>query len=128
VDITRSTHLPPDPTSAGAARRFVTTALQDLGEAELVELAELLVSELVTNAVLHAGTAITLEVRKTGDGVRVGVIDASRRGLRQRDYSEVATTGRGLTLVEALASSWGAEPSASGKTVWFELRDEAMAQ
>ena len=110
------------------ARRFVTTALHQLGADQLAELAELLVSELVTNAVLHARTTITLEVQLIGGGVRVGVIDASRRGPRQRDYSKEATTGRGLTLVESLASSWGSEPTSNGKTVWFELTDEVMVQ
>jgi anti-sigma regulatory factor (Ser/Thr protein kinase) len=122
-----STDLPPDPTSAGAARRFVTTALHQLGQDRLSELAELLVSELVTNAVLHARTTITLQVQEAGGGVRVRVADASHRGPRQRDYSDEATTGRGLTLVEALASAWGTEPTERGKTVWFELNDEAMA-
>ena len=122
-----STDLPPDPRSAGAARRFVTTALHELGEDGLSDLAELLVSELVTNAVLHARTTITLEVYRTEAGVRVGVVDASARGPRQRDFSDEATTGRGLTLVESLSSSWGTEPTRSGKTVWFELGEDAVA-
>ena len=123
-----STDLPPDPRSAGAARRFVTRALHELGEDRLSELAELLVSELVTNAVLHARTTITLEVCHTGPGVRVGVVDASPRGPRQREFSDQATTGRGLTLVESLSSSWGTEPTRNGKSVWFELREDVMAR
>lgn len=122
-----STDLPPEPTSAGAARRFVTTSLHRLGQDSFSDLAELLVSELVTNAVLHARTTVTLIVQEVGGGIRVGVADASRRGPRHRDYSEDAMTGRGLTLVDALASSWGTEPTDRGKTIWFELNDEAMA-
>lgn len=127
VSTALTTHLPPDPRSAGVARRFVTIALHELGEDGLSELAELLVSELVTNAVLHARTTITLEVYRTTAGVRVGVVDASPRSPRQRDFSDEAMTGRGLTLVESLSSSWGTEPTRNGKTVWFELHEEAMA-
>ena len=118
--------LSPDPRSARAAREFVGQALNGDG-GEQGEIAQLLVSELVTNALLHARTTITLVVQVIDSGVRVGVADGSHRGPRQRDYSDEATTGRGLTLVEALASSWGTEPSTGGKTIWFELTDEAMA-
>ncbi len=82
------TALPPEPASAGAARRFVTTALHRIGLEAHTELAELLVSELVTNAVLHAGTEITIEVSHDGGVVRVDVADGSRQRPRQRDYSE----------------------------------------
>ena len=122
-----TTSLPPEPTSARAARRFVTAALHRLGQDGRSDLAELLVSELVTNALLHARTTITLVVQVSGSGIRVGVADGSRRGPRFRDYTDEATTGRGLTLVEELATAWGTEPSGRGKTIWFELTDEAMA-
>lgn len=127
VNAALSTDLPPDPRSAAAARRFVTTAVQQLGQEALSDFAELLVSELVTNAVLHARTSITLQVHRTSSGVRVEVIDASPRSPRPRDYSDQATTGRGLALVESLSSSWGMEPHGNGKTVWFELSDENEA-
>jgi anti-sigma regulatory factor (Ser/Thr protein kinase) len=97
------------------------TAFHRLGHDGQSELAELLVSELVTNAVLHARTTITLEITAVPDGVRVGVLDGAARGPRPRDFSLEATTGRGLTLVESLASAWGTNPTADGKQVWFEL-------
>lgn len=122
-----STALPPEPPSAGAARRFVTRALHGLGHDHLSELAELLVSELVTNAILHARTTINLDVAKTDRGVRIRVADGSRRGPRQRGFSDEATTGRGLTLVQTLATAWGTDSAAKGKTVWFELTEEVMA-
>lgn len=119
--------LPPHPSSAGAARRFVITALHRLGMDAHSELAELLTSEVVTNAVLHARTSIALEVTPVAAGVRVDVLDGSPRAVRRRDYSEEATTGRGMSLVEALASSWGTDATAGGKKVWFELGGQAIA-
>lgn len=101
--------------------------MHELGQDALSDFAELLVSELVTNAVLHARTSITLQVRRTESGVRIEVIDASPRSPQPRDYSDQATTGRGLTLVESLAAAWGMEPHDRGKTVWFELCDEDQA-
>ncbi|MDP9071818.1 MAG: PAS domain S-box protein [Actinomycetota bacterium] len=113
--------LPPEPTSAGRARRLVADALVTSGHEDLVEAATLLVSEVVTNAVLHAGTDIVLRCRTSADLVRVEVADSSpvRPGLR--NYDEEATTGRGLELVDLLASAWGVDPRRDGKTLWFEL-------
>ena len=127
MNTTLSTTLAPDPASAGAARRFITTALHRLDHEHFCDLAELLVSELVTNAILHARTTITLAVATTRQGVRVAVGDGSSRGPRQRSFSDQATTGRGLTLVESLATAWGSESAGSGKTVWFELTEDVMA-
>jgi histidine kinase-like protein len=86
--------------------------------------AELLTSELVTNAVLHAGSPVKLTMCRMGGGVRVEVADEDsdplERALRhQRQRS--ATTGRGLALVRALAGHWGVIVGGGGKSVWFEL-------
>jgi anti-sigma regulatory factor (Ser/Thr protein kinase) len=110
-------------TSPRAARSFVTTALHQLGGEALSDLAELLVSELVTNAILHAHSEVSVQVSMDGSVVRIDVDDDSPRAPQQRDYSQEATTGRGLALFEALSTAWGTRPKNGGKTVWFELRD-----
>jgi anti-sigma regulatory factor (Ser/Thr protein kinase) len=119
-----ATVLPPAPTTPREARRFVTTALAGWATGQdSTELAELLTSELVTNAVLHAGTEITIRVRRNGTGVRVEVVDASPVLPAARLYSEDAVTGRGLQLVESLAHAWGVEPGQGCKTLWFEVNE-----
>ena len=114
--------LDPVADAVARARRHVRRALRDLDAVEVEDSAELAVSELVTNAVLHARTPLTLAVRATpAGGVRVEVADASPVPLRVRRLGAAATTGRGLLVVEALSSEWGVEPlpAGPGKTVWF---------
>ena len=114
--------LPAHPTSARRARRFVVDAVHRLHWDAVAEIAELLVSELVSNAVLHAGTELRLRVTADGLCLRVEVMDASPAPALRRSYSESSTTGRGLALVEALAARWGSDPVVGdGKSVWFEL-------
>ncbi len=85
----------------------------------------LLVSELVANAVLHTSTPIEVVV-KPGDGrARIEVHDGSRQLPVRKNYSSMSGTGRGLMLVERMSSTWGAERTASGKVVWFELDGDA---
>jgi anti-sigma regulatory factor (Ser/Thr protein kinase) len=109
------------PESVSAARRFVIATLGDLGAGKACDDAATLVSELATNAVLHARTAFTIEVQVTGDVIRVGVVDQSAAVPRVRDYGRDATTGRGMRLVSTMATGWGVERQPDGKTVWFEL-------
>ena len=118
--------FPADPASASEARRLVDRTLAEWGCEELRETAALLVGELVANAVLHAGTTIDVAVRRVGDRLRVEVQDGSERLPVRKHYSSFATTGRGLLLVERLSDEWGAEPTPSGKTVWFELSTEGV--
>ncbi|GAB7189525.1 hypothetical protein NUM3379_02310 [Kineococcus sp. NUM-3379] len=111
--------------AAAAARRYVRRALRELDAADLEEPAELAVSELVTNAVLHAHTAFTVAVRTTPGGrVRVEVSDTSPVPVEVRAFGTSATTGRGLQLVAASSADWGIDPLPggphAGKTVWFE--------
>lgn len=114
--------LPPDPLSVRTARGLVSDELERAGCADLVPDAALLVTELVCNAVMHARTAILLHVTVTEQRVRVEVDDGSEQLPRWAPSAVDAIQGRGLTLVDALASSWGSDPLASGgKTVWFEL-------
>jgi anti-sigma regulatory factor (Ser/Thr protein kinase) len=117
-----SVHLQPEAASVPQARRFARSALRTWELGELDDVVSLLVSELVTNAVLHARTAISLVLLRDRESVRVEVSDTSASAPVQQHFSEQAGTGRGLHLVEMLASSWGIDgPSAQGKTVWAEI-------
>src|SRR4051812_17068818 len=85
----------------------------------------LLVTELSTNAVLHAATPYRVTLDQRDDGtVRIGVSDGSPRKPRAREYGVDATTGRGLGLVGSLAAAWGTSSLPYGKTVWCDLRPE----
>ena len=113
--------LEPQLAAASAARRHVRLLLDDWGLDALVEPVLLLTSELVTNAVLHSGTAIVLRVRREGAGVRIGVEDGSSVPPVRRRRSTNATTGRGIALLEQVSSTWGWEPVGTGKRVWFTV-------
>ena len=117
------TVLTPHPTSVGAARRFVRDVLKTRRVADgVVSTVELLTSEVVTNAILHARSGPQLAVEVNDDHVRVAVRDVSsdlpvRRLGRLDDVS-----GRGVVIVEELASAWGVERERNGaKRVWFEV-------
>jgi anti-sigma regulatory factor (Ser/Thr protein kinase) len=112
-----------DPRSVAAARRFVTSRLAAWGHPAMTDTAALLVSELVTNALLHARSPVVVAVSGGTGCVRVEVTDGSPVEPRQRRNSLVSGTGRGLVLVERLARGWGAERREVGKAVWFELGD-----
>jgi PAS domain S-box-containing protein len=114
--------LPCDPASPAVARHFVGDVLAEWGHAELVDVAQLLVSELVTNGVLHTATSLELRLRVLDDVLRVEVHDGSaERPLRLQEARAEDTAGRGLYLVEAMSSRWAVEPAPVGKVVWFEL-------
>lgn len=86
----------------------------------------LLISELVTNAVVHTGTAAELRMYFSGSGaaiatVRVEVVDASARPPRPRHAHGEDTNGRGLELVDGLADRWGWQPEGAGKRIWCEV-------
>lgn len=88
----------------------------------LVDAASLVVSELVTNAVLHARSAITVALCAEHDGsLRLEVSDLSARAPQRRGYGPGATTGRGLGIVAELVDDWGVRPTSSGKSVWAVL-------
>ena len=111
--------------SVAVARRHVRQVLTRLGAQVLEESAELGVSELVTNAILHAQTPFTLTVRVLlGGRVRIDVTDSSPSPVQLRHFGVAASTGRGLQLVASTSSAWGIEELAPqqgpGKTVWFE--------
>ena len=115
--------FPADRTAPSQARRFVADTLRswDL-PSDVTEDAVLLVSELVTNALLHARSAPVVEIDHDVEHLRCVVVDNSSVVPRRRRYANDAATGRGIALVETLASRWGVDvDSGSGKRVWFEL-------
>ena len=113
--------------SVAVARAFVRDTLQAWGFADVVDDAVVLTSELVTNAVIHAGTAADVQCLRYETAVRVEVADhyperevpIQVRGRQFRDTDSEG--GRGLLLCAALASRWGVEYTAAGKHVWFQL-------
>src|SRR3954463_13094909 len=114
--------LPAHPKSAAAARKFILQFLTDVGRDDLGEDAGLLVSELVTNALVHAGTQIDISAEiHGGRTLWVGVSDGSSHGPVPQDHGVLAANGRGLNLVESLVDEWGVDASEVGKTVWFKL-------
>ncbi len=113
----------PAASSIPVARRFVTTCLEQWEQDDAVWTVQLLLSELATNAVLHAGGhGFTVEVALLPDGaVRLAIADDSARPPLLRNYGTGATTGRGMALVADLARGWGVEPRPGGKVVWCEI-------
>ncbi|QNP65635.1 SpoIIE family protein phosphatase [Streptomyces genisteinicus] len=113
--------------SVAAARAFVRDTLQGWGHADVVDDAVVLTSELVTNAVIHAGTAADVLCLRSEDGVRVEVGDrypereVPMQGAGQGFASLDRENGRGLLLCAALASRWGVEYTPTRKHVWFRL-------
>jgi anti-sigma regulatory factor (Ser/Thr protein kinase) len=97
---------------------------------ELRHSAELVTSELVTNAVEHARTEIEVGVTRTGGGVRIEVCDADPHPptLCQQLPGAVAARGRGLDLVANMAQRWGCHAGAGGKIVWALLTADGAAQ
>ncbi len=120
-----ATRLPADLQAVSRARRTTSATLQDWGLAgDAVDSALLVVSELVTNAVLHTGEPCELLLSRDPaqpSTVRVAVHDASTRHPSPRDAGDDALGGRGLAIVEALADDWGVTPQGEGKAVWADL-------
>lgn len=122
--------LPTTSLAARLARRHVAT-IGASWPADLRDLALLLTSELVTNALRYGnGNGIRLTVRQTPHALRVEVHDANPAAPRlSQNLDGTAEQGRGLHIVDSLATRWGHTPSAdpAGKTVWFELHHRQTA-
>ena len=127
----RTLALPASPPSVRLARDWVTGVLEEIGRGDLAESARLAVSELVTNAILHAEPPMTVHVRGTVEHPRVEVTDQSlvppqrlesHHLVDLGDDTSWTTMGRGLDLVAAYSERWGADisPNGTGKVVWFE--------
>jgi len=120
-----SADLAPLSSSASRARSLVRELLADVGDEETCENVQLVVSELVTNAVLYAVSPIRLVLRLDANVIRVEVHDGSRRLPQVKHNALDAVTGRGLHLVGHYADHWGADSETSGKSVWCEVRTDA---
>ena len=113
-----------DPADVAQARRAVSDVLRRWGLTIDPDVVALLVSELVTNALVHGRPPLELRASRVSDGLRVEMLDgAGERRPRRRSVqpSTDDPRGRGLAIVSALATRWGTAPSPGGKTVWFEL-------
>lgn len=117
----RSITLRHSPDSAGVARRFVHDALRDLGRLEIETDALLCVSELVANAVRYSSGTCVVVLSDVGGSIRLEVHDTS--GVVPKLVNPpLATSGRGLAIVAALAARWGIDVRrADGKSVWCQL-------
>ena len=115
--------LPRSPSSVGAARRFIAARTAAWAfPTPVPDQLVLIGSELVTNAVLHARTELTLTLELREDRVRISVKDRSQAPPTLRHYRPDALTGRGLGVVAALSDLWGVSTAPDGKVVWAELR------
>ncbi|MCD2195854.1 SpoIIE family protein phosphatase [Actinomycetospora endophytica] len=124
----RHVRLPPESRSAGVARRLLRGVLAEVGSDEdTAETATLLASELCENAVLHAGTTFDFAVAAGDDGITVSVTDQGSSPLEvhlaepRSRTGRAATHGRGMALVESLATAWGTRHDTEGHCVWFTL-------
>ncbi len=117
--------LPAHAASAARARALVREALERGGATDLLDTAQLAVSEVITNALVHAGTAIDLRIVLDRTGLRAEVTDGSPHFPSLRDYTPLAGTGRGLQLLDDIVDAWGVFARGNGKVVWFELRADA---
>jgi serine/threonine-protein kinase RsbW len=116
--------LPPEATAPAEARAVVEAIGSDLPESVLID-AKLLLTEVVTNAIKHAGPtmqAVIIRIMRNHI-IRVEVVDPGPMfNPDPRPPGTGARSGRGLFLVDAVANAWGVEPNETGKKVWFELR------
>lgn len=112
--------FPPEPVSAPAARRFV----DEIGRVDDSEVRHRLasaVSEVVTNAILHARTTFSVEVIVGDDRIRVNVRDESPDMPVKERHQSLRPTGRGLLILDEMADRWGFAPESTGKVIWFEI-------
>jgi anti-sigma regulatory factor (Ser/Thr protein kinase) len=119
-----SARLESDIEAPRAARALLRDALAQWQLDSCRDVAELLVDELVSNVVRHVGSPVELRVLRQATTVRVEVDDESTALPVRRDPNPDEDHGRGILLVESLASRWGTIPTPGGKTVWFEIDAE----
>ncbi len=135
----RSLVLPASPPSVKLARSWVSKILSEIGREDLVDAAQLGVSELVTNALIHSQPPLSVRVRGTVDHPRIEVVDSSPVPPQRApvapepeevDDFNVTTFGRGLDLVAMMSSRWGSDLAHDGrsKSVWFEPSRDARIE
>lgn len=114
--------LPPSPASSRFARTRATAAVVTSGREDLAEDVAMLVSELVSNGVIHAKTQLRLTVELAGRGIRVALADDSAVMPRFAGADREAISGRGLLIIDRVAARWGVERlPQGGKVVWVEV-------
>ncbi|MGW6155102.1 ATP-binding protein [Streptomyces sp. NPDC055144] len=113
--------IPRELTSVRQARRLVTAQLGDWNLEDLTDTAELLVSELVTNALRHTRGPLRLNLQVCGSRLRCEVEDTDPAGPVRRVVDADAEGGRGTELLDLLADAWGSTRTATGKTAWCEM-------
>lgn len=114
-----------EPERIAAARQQVRELLHDWADPEQVDAAVLMISEMATNVLLHTDGDAVMVAEATGERggrrLRVEVADGSDELPHKRRPGEMASSGRGLVLMEMLADAWGVDPQGAGKSIWFEL-------
>ncbi|MFC6065057.1 ATP-binding SpoIIE family protein phosphatase [Streptomyces ochraceiscleroticus] len=119
-----------EPERISEARGQIRDVLHDWADEDQIDSAALMVSEMVTNVLLHTdGDALLIaEISgvKGSRRVRVDVADSSDELPHRRRPGELASSGRGLVLMELLAGAWGVNPRGDGKSIWFELYEDAQ--
>ncbi|MEU5434142.1 SpoIIE family protein phosphatase [Streptomyces sp. NPDC020719] len=114
-----------EPHRIAGARRELRELLHDWADEEQIDSAVLMVSEMVTNVLVHTDGDALLVAEATGAPgtrrLRVEVADASDDLPHKRRPGEMASSGRGLVLMEMLAERWGVDPRGEGKSIWFEI-------
>jgi anti-sigma regulatory factor (Ser/Thr protein kinase) len=116
--------LPDEEHSARRARTFLAEAHCGLHHSRVLDEAQLLVSELVTNAVRHGGPPVRVRVAcggADGAGLQVAVSDGDPQPPVRRHVAPEAEGGRGVALVDIISDRWGVDRADTGKTVWFVL-------
>lgn len=115
--------LPRNAEASSLARTFLAEACCTDHHAAVIDDAQLLVSELVTNAVRHGGPPIVLLVRCDGTSdMQIRVSDGNVEPPQMQDPEVLDEGGRGLMLVDLISEDWGVDTSDDGKVVWFQLR------
>jgi serine/threonine-protein kinase RsbW len=118
----RRWQLTPDPVSAGAARRLIRSACEDWAvDSATCDSALVVVTELVTNVVEHAGTQCELTASVSGEELRIEVRDFHRSRPRPRLARTWSARGQGLRIVASLSSQWGVTEFDDGKSLWAVL-------
>jgi two-component sensor histidine kinase len=110
-----------DTAAPAHARLFVVDVLSKWGRPDLIDDAVLVVSELATNSVLHGRSEFIVQLRRSRSNVRVEVVDDSTNAPTPTNAPQFATSGRGLSLVEAVSQQWGFDRIDHGKSVWAEF-------
>ena len=113
--------LPADPAAVSRARAWAAQLCRQWDAGGMCDDTTLLVSELVSNAILHAGTELVVELASADEMILIAVTDGSTRPARLRTSAPLSDAGRGLLLVDALSTRWGVTAWPTGKRVWAEL-------